>query len=140
MIINSLASKCLIQILNKKTSSFTEKLSFIHQYVSENKYYILIEELLIEFNTNITLLNWIEVLCNYQLDNTNAFNILYLFLNIYFNPSNDMKPKVKQQIQQIIQRFQQLVFIQLSSTYSLANKYITYILNNFNSKPERGHL
>ncbi|CAF3003056.1 unnamed protein product [Rotaria sp. Silwood2] len=134
--INSQASKCLIQILDRKVSSFTEKLSFIHQYVSENKYFILVEELLIEFNTNTTLFNWIDVLCNNNFDNTNAFNILYLFLDIYFNPSNDMKPRIKQQIQQIIQRFQQLIFMQLSSTYSLANKYISYILNNFNSKSE----
>ncbi|CAF4484295.1 unnamed protein product, partial [Rotaria socialis] len=136
MIICSLASKCFIQILNGKVSSFTEKLSFIHQYIIENKHYILIRDFLTEFNTNTVLLTWIEVLCDNRLDNRIAFNILYLFLDIYFNPSNEMKPKILNLIQQIIQRFQRIVFMQLSSTYSLANKYISYILKNFNRKLE----
>ncbi|CAM4974073.1 unnamed protein product [Rotaria socialis] len=136
MITCSLASKCFIQILNGKVSSFTEKLSFIHQYIIENKHYILIRDFLTEFNTNTVLLTWIEVLCDNRLDNRIAFNILYLFLDIYFNPSNEMKPKILNLIQQIIQRFQRIVFMQLSSTYSLANKYISYILKNFNRKLE----
>ncbi|CAF3009938.1 unnamed protein product [Rotaria sp. Silwood2] len=128
------ALKALMQILNKKMSTFTEKLSFIHKYILENKHFILINELLIELNKNTTLLCWIELLCNNKSETITALNILYSFIDISFNSSNEMKPKVKQQIQQILQRFQQFLFIRLSSTSSLANKYITYILSNLNDK------
>ncbi|CAF4718237.1 unnamed protein product, partial [Rotaria sp. Silwood2] len=128
------ALKALMQILNKKMSTFTEKLSFIYKYILENKHFILINELLIELNKNTTLLCWIELLCNNKSETITALNILYSFIDISFNSSNEMKPKVKQQIQQILQRFQQFLFIRLSSTSSLANKYITYILSNLNDK------
>ncbi|CAF4787472.1 unnamed protein product, partial [Rotaria sp. Silwood1] len=128
------ASKALMQILNKKMSTFTEKLSFIHKYIIENKHLILINELVVELNKNTTLLCWIELLCNNKSENITALNILYSFIDISFNSSNEMESKMKQQIQQILQRFQQFLFIRLSSTSSLANKYITYILSNLNDK------
>ena len=56
------ASKALIYIINIPNISFAEKLSLIHQYIIENKYPILIKELLIELNKNEILLNWIEIL------------------------------------------------------------------------------
>lgn len=130
-IICRLASKCLIQILNKRVSSFLEKLCFIHQITMQNQCSILIEELLSELNTNTSLLHWIKVLCDDKPDSIRGFDLLCSFLGIYFDSSLNTKPNIKQQIKQIIQRFQQFVFMQLSSAHSFANKYIIYILNNF---------
>lgn len=136
IIISSLASKCCVQIFNKKIPLFTEKLEFIYQYMVENKHYFLIKELLIDLNTNEQLFNWIETLSNNKSENTIAYNLLYLLLNIYFKPSDDFKPKLQQLTQEIIQRLQKFVFMGLSSTYDFANQYISYILKNFSGRLE----
>ncbi|CAF0744045.1 unnamed protein product [Didymodactylos carnosus] len=134
-VISREASKALIHVLDKYVPTFTDKLSFIHKYIFENKHPILIEQLITELNTNATLLSWIEVLCDNddnKLEKRAAFNILYSFTDIYLNSSSDM---TTQRIQQVLQMFQQLVFVrflqrQELSTSSLIIKYITHILSH----------
>ncbi|CAF1233050.1 unnamed protein product, partial [Didymodactylos carnosus] len=58
------ASKALVYIIDQKTSSFAEKLSFIDKYIFENKHPALIEQFFIELNEKVTLLSWIEVMCD----------------------------------------------------------------------------
>ena len=121
-IISKEASKALIEILNKKVSSFSEKLSFIHKHIIENKHFVLIKELLIELNTNTTLLNWIDILSDNKPEDMEAVNILYSFIDFHFNPSNEIKLKIKQHIQQILQRFQQFIFMRLSTTTACSSE------------------
>ncbi|CAF5096042.1 unnamed protein product, partial [Rotaria sp. Silwood1] len=116
------ASECLIQLLDSKLFSFTDKLSFTYQNLIKNKSSILTKQLLIELNSNSTLFKWIEMLSNDKIDNSIAYNILFLYLNIHFQSSNDN-----------LQKFQQIIFMQLSpSTSTLANKYISHVFNNTN--------
>ncbi|CAF3887263.1 unnamed protein product [Adineta steineri] len=133
------ASKTIIYILNLKAISFTEKLKFIFKYVNENKYPILIEQLLNELNTNISLLNWINVLCdsnNEESEKIASFKILCSFIDIYLNSPNDIRT---QRIEQILKTFQQLLLIRLASelvltTFSFISKYLNYILINSKNK------
>ncbi|CAM4807592.1 unnamed protein product, partial [Rotaria magnacalcarata] len=148
------ASKAITYILDKYFSSFIQKLAFIHKYIIENEHDLLIEELLIELNSTLTLLCWIEVLCendDSKIVTPLAFTILYSFVNFYLNSPRDNKT---QKMHQILQRFQQLLFSRLIpeyriksmentddstdkftlSTVSLIIKYITHLLVNSNGK------
>ncbi|CAF1599934.1 unnamed protein product [Rotaria magnacalcarata] len=78
------ASKALIYILTLKSTSIIEKLSFIHKYIINNKYHVLIEQLFIELNKTDTILNWIEILCHHKSEKREALTILYSFIDICF--------------------------------------------------------
>ncbi|CAF3581442.1 unnamed protein product [Rotaria sp. Silwood1] len=112
------ASKALIYIIDKTVSSFIDKLSFFHTSVIENKYPLLIEQIFLELKKNIILLSWIEILIN---ENTNksektvASTILFSFVDICLNSSNNIDPKHKEQIKQILFMFQELLLIRLIS-------------------------
>ena len=114
--INDEASKALIYIIDQKCSSFIDKLSFIHKYIIENKHPVFAKELILELNRNITLLRWIELLSdNDQL----AFTILYSFIDIILNPSNETNEEFIKQIEQILKSFQQLLFTRLVPEFRL---------------------
>ncbi|CAF3541029.1 unnamed protein product [Rotaria sordida] len=110
------ASKALVYIMDLKVTSFTEKLSFIHKYIIENKYQTLVEQFFIELNQTVTLFNWIEILCN---DNDNkpekaeALKVLYSFVDICLNPTSDLNEAQKQRIKQILVLFQQFFLVRL---------------------------
>ncbi|CAF0824036.1 unnamed protein product, partial [Didymodactylos carnosus] len=110
------ASKALVYVIDQKTSSFAEKLSFIHKYIVENKHPVLIEQLFIELNKKVTLLSWIEVLCDdddSKPDKTTAYKILYSFIDICLDPLSDIQEEQKQKIQQVLLLFQQLLIFRL---------------------------
>ncbi|CAF1202897.1 unnamed protein product, partial [Didymodactylos carnosus] len=56
------ASKAFIYLLEKLTPKLIDKLQFIYQYIIDNKYPILIQQLLINLHNNVTLKTWIELL------------------------------------------------------------------------------
>ncbi|CAF3806237.1 unnamed protein product, partial [Rotaria sp. Silwood1] len=104
---------------------------------------------------NETLLCWIEILCDNNSEKTQALTILYSFLDIYLNSSNDI---IIQHMEQLLVMFQKLIFSRLVSEYrikpiensttdnkiidqlepsifSLIMKYATHMLMNWNRKP-----
>ncbi|CAF4352475.1 unnamed protein product [Rotaria sp. Silwood2] len=144
------ASKALICIIDKKVLSFAEKLSFFHTSIIENKYPLLVEQILLELKKNVILVNLIEVLVNddaTKSEQTVASTILYSFVDICFNPSNDIDLKQKKQIKPILLMFQELLLIRLISPsrieiilnndktrselhkFSIANGTITFVIN-----------
>ena len=122
---NKQASKALIHVLNILKPSFSERLSLIHQYIIKDKHPILIKELFIELNKHEILLNWIEILCDEK-----TLNILYSFIDLYFNTKNE-------QIERLLLTFQQLLLSQLIDQCqkkttelqlsSLITQYLVYI-------------
>ncbi|CAF1253694.1 unnamed protein product [Rotaria sordida] len=157
------ASKAMIYMLDKKVSSFVEKLSFFHTSIIENKYPLLVKQIFLELKNSVTLLNWIEVLINddntnKSTDKTVASTILYSFVDVCLNSSNPIDPKHKDQIKQMLFMFQELLLIRLISpsrietilndnrtenelhtcsisydAISFVINYLTYILNNCNN-------
>ncbi|CAF1253616.1 unnamed protein product, partial [Rotaria sordida] len=157
------ASKAMIYMLDKKVSSFVEKLSFFHTSIIENKYPLLVEQIFLELKKSVTLLNWIEVLINddntnKSTDKTVASTILYSFVDVCLNSSNPIDPKHNDQIKQMLFMFQELLLIRLISpsrietilndnrtenelhtcsisydAISFVINYLTYILNNCNN-------
>ena len=122
------ASNALVYLINLQKWSFTEKLSFIHKYIQENQYPILIEHLLIELNKEETMMDWIELLCDkddQKPDKTTALNILYLFID-----------SQEQRIMKSLLSFQQLLIYRLipqfssSSTSTVVIGYITHIFKH----------
>ncbi|CAF3962695.1 unnamed protein product [Rotaria sp. Silwood2] len=106
------ASRALIYLLDKTTSSFIEKLSFIHKHIFENKHPVLIEQLWFELNRKVTLLSWIEVLCDEkenQAEKSVAFHKLHLLIDIYLNPSNDFEKEQRLRIKELLLSFQKLL-------------------------------
>jgi hypothetical protein len=122
------ALKAFMYLLHQKFSSFIDKLSFYHKTLTENQSPILVKEFFIEFNKNLTLFNWIELLCN---NNQSAFTILYSFIDIILNPSNDFNEEYIKQIEQILKSFRQFLFIRLIPKVRL-NK----LLNGPNDDPD----
>ena len=108
LIICQEASKALIYIINYQASTFSERLFIMHQYILDNQHPILIKELLIEMNREETIVNWIEVL--YESDR----KILYSFIDIYFNLSNEIDNEQKQQIQNMLMLFPTNCIISIS--------------------------
>ncbi|CAF3840928.1 unnamed protein product [Rotaria sordida] len=157
--IYSQASKALINILDIQSSSFIEKLSFIHKHIMENKHPVFVKQLYKELTKNYVLLSWIEILCNdnnkEESEQILALRILYSFIDSCFKPSNEIENEQIQQRKRILKLFQQLLLMQLvpkfrlkiksnnksnneiligvasSSISSMIIKYITYILNNY---------
>ncbi|CAF4751629.1 unnamed protein product [Rotaria sp. Silwood1] len=118
------ASKALMYIIDKRARSFTEKLSFFYAYIIENKYSLFVEQLFIELKKSILLLSWIEVLVNDDENNSEkmtALAILYSFVDICSNPSNDIDLPRKKQIRQILIMFQELLLTQLISPSQIEN-------------------
>ncbi|CAF3851773.1 unnamed protein product, partial [Rotaria sp. Silwood1] len=114
------ATKAIIYIIDKKVSSFVEKLSFFHTTIIENKYSLLAEQIFPELKKSVILLNWIEILINddnsyKSAKKTVASRILYSFIDIYFNSLHHINPKHKDQIKQILLKFQELLLIRLIS-------------------------
>lgn len=108
------ASKALIHVINLKAESFIEKLSFIHKCIIENKYPILVEQLLIELNKTITLMNWIEIVMDDKLpEKAKASNLLYSFVNACFSSTSNLNEEQRFQMQQIIVLFLQLFLARL---------------------------
>ncbi|CAF4292733.1 unnamed protein product, partial [Adineta steineri] len=112
--ISEQASKAIVYLLHLRMLSFTDKLSFMHQYIIENQHPILINQLMNELNKNETLLCWIEILHdennNDQTERTKALKILESFIEIYFNSSEQIN---KEQIEKILLLFQQLLIGQM---------------------------
>ncbi|CAF3687383.1 unnamed protein product [Rotaria sp. Silwood1] len=158
LIICSQASKALLYVVDARTSSFIEKLSFIHKHIMENKHPMFVEQLYKELTKNVVLLNWIETLCkdnDNQTEQITALKILYSFIDSYFKPSDEINNEQQQQLKRILMSFQQLLLGRLVSVSksktnrnkdfddgfpttaapntvsSLVIKYITYILSNY---------
>ncbi|CAM4818443.1 unnamed protein product [Rotaria magnacalcarata] len=157
------ASKALIYILTLKSTSIIEKLSFIHKYIINNKYHVLIEQLFIELNKTDTILNWIEILCDHKSEKREAFTILYSFIDICFGQTHDINEEHKQRTKQVLESFQQFFLIRLvpksilkrfesnkkdnneideleisvdTASASVFAQYISYIFKNFINKTE----
>ena len=83
------ATKAVMYIFDKQTSSFVDKLSFMHKHIIENKHIILIEHSLIELRKYITLQKWIDVLCieDFNDEETRALTILHSFIDISLKSS-----------------------------------------------------
>ncbi|CAF3228303.1 unnamed protein product [Rotaria sp. Silwood2] len=110
------ASKALIYVMDLKVKSFTEKLSFIHTYIIENKYHALVEQFFIELKKKVTLLSWIEILCsdnNNKPEKIGALTVLYSFVDICFSPTSNLNEEQKQKITQVLVLFQQFFLVRL---------------------------
>ncbi|CAF4632699.1 unnamed protein product [Rotaria sp. Silwood1] len=106
------ATQALIYLLDKTTSSFIEKLSFIHRHIFENKHHELVKKLWLELNRKVTLLSWIEVLCDekeHKMDKSTGFTILHSFIHAYLYPSNDFEKEQRLKIQELLLSFQKLL-------------------------------
>ncbi|CAF1258882.1 unnamed protein product [Rotaria sordida] len=110
------ASKALIYLIDKQTLSFAKTLAFIHTYIIENKYPILIEQLFNKFNKNVFVHKWIEVLCDdrHPEDKILAYTILHSFLDIVLQ-SNSIDIEKIDQLQEIILMFQELLLVYLNN-------------------------
>ncbi|CAF4710126.1 unnamed protein product [Rotaria sp. Silwood1] len=110
------ASKALIYLIDKQTSSFARTLAFIHTHIMENKHPILIEQLFDKLSKNVFIHQWIEVLCNdhHAEDKTIAYTILHSFLDIVLKPSSLDVEKVNQ-VCKIILMFQELLLVHLNN-------------------------
>ena len=108
------ASKAIVYLIDLRMSSFTERLSFMYRYIVENQHPILIKQFMNELNKNESLLCWIEILrdenSNDQTERTKALQILESFIEISFNPSEQIN---KEHIEQILLSFQQLLIGQM---------------------------
>ena len=89
-------------LINQKFSSFIDRLSFYYKSITENKSPILVKQSFIELNKNLTIFNWIELLCN---NNQLAFTILYSFI--------DMVLINEEYITQILKSFRQILLTRL---------------------------
>ncbi|CAF3688992.1 unnamed protein product [Rotaria sp. Silwood1] len=110
------ASKALIYVMDLKVTSFTEKLSFMHKYIIENKYQTLIEQFFIELNNTVTLLKWIEILYDNndnESEKIEALKVLYSFVDICLGSTSDLNKEKKQRIKQILVLFQQFFLVRL---------------------------
>ena len=106
------SSKTLVYLLDNTASSFSEKLSFIHKNILENKHRVLMEEMWLELNKKTTMLCWIEVLCDdngKDSEKTTALSILYSFLDTYLNPPNGYEDEQKQRIENLLLLFQEFL-------------------------------
>jgi hypothetical protein len=137
------ASKALIYLINKQTSSFSDKLSLMHKYIVENKHPILIEQLLIELHKYVILQKWIDVLCNEGLDDdkTSAFTILHSLIGLCLKLSPTGE-QIAAALHQVLLMFQELILVRLnnqpfdvtdefessSSLSILVVKYTTHII------------
>ncbi|CAF4898615.1 unnamed protein product [Rotaria sp. Silwood1] len=110
------ASKTLIDLIDKKLSSFPKMLTFFHTYIMENKHPILIEQLFNKLIQNVFIYKWIEVLCddrNVQ-DRELAYTVLHSFMNIVLKP-NSMDVEKVNKLRDIILIFQELLFVHLNN-------------------------
>ena len=150
-ILSKEASKALIYIIDQEALSLKDRLALVDKYIIKNQQYTLIEHFFSEANKSIILLSWIEVLCHKNSDESIALNVLYSFIDIYFNKTMNMKEEQRQEIQQILFSFQRLLLYRLTvqwskqnmtdnenvtdeivssnSTCSLIIKYITYVFH-----------
>lgn len=112
-------------IIHIKTKTFIEKLFFTKQFI-------------FGLNQNVNLFNWIEILIN-NSDKLIALNILYSFIQLYFNQN-------QKEIEQILLSFQHLLLFKLIQQSQKQNdhdenissnslslfiiEYIKYIFNN----------
>ncbi|UJR18238.1 hypothetical protein I4U23_005138 [Adineta vaga] len=106
------ASKAFIYLLDLRLPSFTEKLSFIHRYVVENKYPILNNQLIFELHKNENLLCWIAILSD-ENNNHKGLKILESFIEICFNPPEQRDKEQITQIEKMLLLFQHLLICQL---------------------------
>ncbi|CAF0773776.1 unnamed protein product [Adineta ricciae] len=124
------ASKALIYLINLPTWSFIQKLEFIHQYIANNRYPALIEQLYIEFSKEETIMSWIELLCTNSKDKVKALEILYSFID------KSTISTEKQFVRKILSSFHQLLTYRLTqSDTSVATsfffiQYLTYLFQH----------
>lgn len=132
------ASKAFIHVINIKSSLFVERLTFIHQYIVENKHTTLIKKFLIELNNHEILSMWIDNLSNESHEDS-LLKILYSFIDLYFNRNDSYKSS----IEKILLSFQHFLIIRLINQSekkiltnnelqlsSLTNEYLTYIFKH----------
>ncbi|CAF3672480.1 unnamed protein product [Rotaria sp. Silwood1] len=158
------ASKALIYVMDLKVTSFTEKLSFMHKYIIENKYETLIEQFFIELNNTVTLLKWIEILYDNndnESEKIEALKVLYSFVDICLGSTSDLNKEKKQRIKQILVLFQQFFLVRLvpqsrmkriqseatdnnemetsidTTSTSFFAQYISHILTSYMNKVEK---
>ncbi|UJR32400.1 hypothetical protein I4U23_019862 [Adineta vaga] len=125
------ASKAFIHVINLQKSVFIDKLTLIHQYILENKYSILIQQLFLELNQTDLLMKWIENLYD-EKNRSIALNILYWFIDYYFNNKEQ-----QQTTNSLLLSFQKVLFYRfmdacekktsIKDLSSLLIDYFTYI-------------
>ena len=120
-IISKEASKALIYIIDQEALSLKDRLALVDKYIIKNQQYTLIEHFFSEANKSIILFSWIEVLCAKNSDESIALNVLYSFIDIYFNKTSNMKEEQRQEIQQILFSFQRFLLYRLTVQWSKQN-------------------
>jgi hypothetical protein len=148
------SSKALIYLLHKTTSSFSEKLSFIHKYIFENKHRVLTEQLWLELNKKATMLCWIEVLCDgngSDSEKATALSILYSFLDAYWNPPNGFEDEQKQRIENLLLLFQEFLLCRViqhsgknekdgpvpTNIPAISSLVVNYVTQIFNARTDK---
>ncbi|CAF3446671.1 unnamed protein product [Rotaria sp. Silwood1] len=131
------ASKGLLFLFDKK-KSFTDKLSFIHRVIIENRHPVLIEYLWLELSKTITLLSWIEALSHedYRSEDGPALTILYSFIDMYLNPPAHFTDENKQRTKDMLHMFQELLLLRLGLAFEKKSEH-PLITNNDTTKEHR---
>ncbi|CAF5044456.1 unnamed protein product, partial [Rotaria sp. Silwood1] len=135
------ASKALIYVMDLKVTSFTEKLSFMHKYIIENKYETLIEQFFIELNNTVTLLKWIEILYDNndnESEKIEALKVLYSFVDICLGSTIRLVPqsRMKRIQSEATDNNEMETSIDMTSTSFFA-QYISHILTSYMNKVEK---
>ncbi|CAF1134425.1 unnamed protein product [Adineta steineri] len=119
------AAKAMICILEKQILSFSDRLIYMSQYILENRYPILTEEFSITLTHNTNIMAWIDYLCDEHEEKNQIWAILISLINLYDHSSRSM--------QQILERFQQLLFVRLiNGDTSIISVFIQYLSLFFN--------
>lgn len=131
-IIAQQTSKAMIAILDQQTSSSIERLIIIRNSIMQSQSSIWTEQLFRALSTNIMLWNWIQLLIKEEYEqqpevDRAALSVLKSMIEFYFNPSLDQR--MRQCLQQLFDRFQQFLFMQLIKTDRLSSPLIVRYLN-----------
>ncbi|CAF3050511.1 unnamed protein product [Rotaria sp. Silwood2] len=110
------ASQALVYLIEKKTSSFSNMLTFIHKHIVENRHPILIDQLLNKVNQQVFIYKWIEILCDdqYTQDSALAYTVLHSLIEIVLKSAFIDIEKLNR-LREIIIMFQELLLVYLNN-------------------------
>ncbi|CAF4919026.1 unnamed protein product, partial [Rotaria sp. Silwood1] len=110
------ASQALTYLIEKQTLSFGEMLTFIYKHIIENRYPILIDQLLNKLNEQVFIYKWIEILCDnhHTQDRALAYTVLHSFIDIVLKSTFVDIEKVNR-LREIIIMFQELLLVYLNN-------------------------